>query len=130
MREADKLKIELTALSNILKDFVEINRDKMSSKAVLIHDLRDIGFSKIGDGKWALDLKMHGVSYVSFLLVFRGTAVDITEDHIIIVDGVETPVSKIRKPFTLTAVRYSRVVSEMLKRVEDLSKEMKGEADG
>ncbi len=120
MRESEILKIELISLSNTLKDFIEENRDKMSSKSILIHDLREIGFTKIGANKWAFDLKIHDISYVSFMLIFRGNAIDLTEDHIIIIDGKEEPLSSIRKPYTLTAVRYSRVIKELLSRVKAL----------
>jgi hypothetical protein len=121
MREAEQLKLELISLSESLKSFIETNRTKMSSKSVLIHDLRDIGFTKIGTSKWALDLKLHDVSYVSFMLVFRGTSVDITEDHMVVKDGVEMPSSNIEKPFTMTSVRYGRVVQELLKRTKELT---------
>ncbi len=121
MRESEQLKIELFALSESLKTFIENNRSKMSSKSVLIHDLRDVGFTKIGASKWALDLKLHDISYVSFMLIFRGTSVDITEDHMVVVDGQEVPYSNTSKPFTLTAVRYGKVMEELLKRTKELT---------
>jgi len=121
MRETQQLKLELVTLSKTLTSFIDTNRDQLSSKSVLLHDLKDIGFIKIGTGKWALDLKLHDISYVSFMLVFRGNSVDITEDHIIIENGKEIPLSKLRKPYTLTSVRYSRVVQELLDRVRDLT---------
>lgn len=121
MREADQLKLELVTLSKTLTSFIDASREELSSKSVLVHDLKDIGFVKIGTGKWALDLKLHDISYVSFMLVFRGNSVDITEDHIIVEDGKEIPLSKIRKPYTLTAVRYGRVVQELLGRVRELT---------
>jgi len=121
MRDADQLKIELLSLSESLKNFIEMNRNKMSSKSILIHDLRDVGFTKIGTSKWALDLKLHNISYVSFMLVFRGSAVDITEDHIVMEKGVEVPYSNIGKPFTMTSVRYGRVMQELLKRTKYLA---------
>ena len=121
MRETEQLKLELVTLSKTLTSFVDTNREQLSSKSVLLHDLKDIGFIKIGAGKWALDLKLHEISYVSFMLVFRGNSVDITEDHIIVENGKEIPLSKTRKPYTLTAVRYSRVVQELLERVRELT---------
>lgn len=127
MREAEQLKIELMTLSETLKSFITSNRDKMSSKSVLIHDLRDIGFVKLGATKWALDLKLHDISYVSFMLVFRGNAVDITQDHIVIEDGKEVPLSKIEKPYSLTAVRYAKVMPELLERVKALTTMFRGD---
>lgn len=121
MENTIELKRELSILSETLVDFIENSRKNLSSKSVLIHDLKNIGFFKIGGNKWALDLKMHDISYVSFIVMFRGGAVDITEDHMVIHDGKEIPISSLEKPFTLTSVRYSRVIDELLKRVKELS---------
>jgi len=129
MREAEELKIELLKLSSSLKVFMNNNRDKLSSQSVLIHDLRDLGFTKIGTKRWALDLKLHDISYVSFILEFRGNSVDLTEDHMIIAEGKEIPVSKVRKPYTLTSVRYGKVMGEMLGRVKELTEMFRGEMD-
>jgi len=129
VNDTELLKRELLELTHSLEKYTNDNRDNLSAKSRVIHDLKDIGFVKISATKWAFDIKEDGISYVSFIIVFRGRAVDITEDHIVVTDGKEVPVSSFQKPFTMMAVRYSKVVSELLARAQDLTKFFKGEID-
>ena len=127
MTDVNLLKKELQSLTESIQKYTTDNRDNLSAKTRIIHDIRDIGFVKISANKWAFDIRDHGVSYVSFILVFRGKAVDITEDHIVISEGGESPLSSFEKPFTLMSVRYSKVSEELLKRAQELSKFFRGE---
>ena len=127
MTNISLLKQELKILEESIVKYTKDNRDNMSAKSRLIHDLKDIGFVKISTTKWAFDIRNDGTSYVSFIIIFRGRAVDITEDHIIIQDGKESPTSTFKKPFTLMSVRYGKVSLELLDRVKTLSLFFKGE---
>jgi len=121
MSKTEELKRELQVLSDALVEYVGTNMERMTSKGALMHNLRDVGFTSVGESKFALNLKYHNKTYVSFLLSFRNGSVDITEDHIIVVDGKEEPLSSVRKPFTLIGVRYSKVIESLLNRVKELT---------
>lgn len=129
MSKTEELKKELQVLSDTLREYVGANMEKMTSKGTLMHDLRDIGFTSVGESKFALNLKYHNKTYVSFLLSFRNGSVDITEDHVVVVDGKEEPLSSIRKPFTLIGVRYGKVVEALLSRARELTSMFKEESN-
>lgn len=124
MITAGLVKFELERLQNVLNNKIERTKDNLSSQTVLKMNLIDTGFIKLSDSTYALDIKNRGKSYISFIITFRGKGVDIYEDHIVIEDKKEVPLSSIDKPFKLVSVRYNRVMEEIYKRVLSLSEEL------
>jgi hypothetical protein len=115
---------ELNKLTLILNTRIEKTKDKLNSKRKLAMDLEDIGFIKISNSKYTLDIRNHGLSYISFSVTFRGKAVDIHEDHLVLRNRKEVPVSEFGESFLLSSVRYNRAVEEIYKRVISLSGEL------
>ncbi len=114
------VRYEIEKLTIVLNDNIERTKDELNSKTKLIMNLLDIGFVKISQSKYNLDIQNRGKSYISFTITFRGKAVDIYEDHLVIKDGKEIPSSEIIDPFNLVSVRYSRVMGEVYNRASFL----------
>ncbi len=114
----------LLLLSSMLDDRIEKDKEKLNAKSNLIMDLRDVGFRKTFDTKYTYDIKNRGKSYITFTVVFKGRNVDILEDHLVIIDKKEVPLSTIENSFAIRSVRYSRVLSEIGERTRELCKEI------
>jgi hypothetical protein len=121
------VKLELDRLTSLLTTRVNINKRVLNSKRKLIMDLIDTGFKKISDTKYGLDIKNYGTSYVSFIVTFRGKAVDIHEDHLILVNRNEVPTSEFGNSFVLSSVRYGKAMEAIYRRVIELSEEFSKE---
>ena len=120
----EMVKLELSRLSTILNDRIDRKKNELSSKRRLIIDLIDIGFKKISDTKYSFDITNRDKAYITFMVNFRGKAVDIHEDHIVIKDKHEVTVSSLGKQFSLYSVRYGKATEAIYNRVIELSKEL------
>ena len=127
MLTAGELKLELDKLALVLDGRIERTKDTLNSKTKLLMDLSDVGFTKISDIKYSLDIKNRGRSYITFMLTFRGRNVDILQDHLVIYDKQEVPISTLNESYSRNAVRYGRVMEEIFDRasflITELSKE-------
>lgn len=118
------IRLELERLNSILANRIEQTKEELSSRDKLIMDLIDIGFKKISDKKYSFDIKNRGKSYITFMVIFRGKGVDIFEDHLVIRNKHEVPVSEFGESFSLYSVRYGRATEEIYKKVISLSEEL------
>ncbi len=125
----DLVRLELERLTVVLDNRIEKTKDKLNSKRKLIIDLMDIGFTKISDAKFSFDIRNHGTSYVTFTVIFRGKAVDIHEDHLVLRNRHEVPISEFGQSFNLVSVRYNKAIEAIYNRVIELSEELSQEDD-
>jgi len=127
MASPKELSNKLDILSSVLDEKIEHTKGKLSSKSKLIMDICDIGFKKISDKKYTMDIRNRNKSYITFALTFRGRSVDIHEDHLVIHEKHEIPSSQLGEDYNLTSVRYSKVLGEISSRAEEILQKFKEE---
>ena len=127
MTAVEKAIEKLNILSSTVDEKIEHSKSYLSARNKLIMDITDIGFKKISDTKYTIDIRSKNKSYVTFTFVFRNRSVDMYEDHLVVHNKNEVPSSRLGNDFSLMAVRYNKVLEELVDRAEALESNFRKE---
>ena len=122
MEDVATIKGALDKLSGAIEEYRTSKLSKLTAKELLLIKLKEAGFSKISDNKYALTLKKEEyISWVGITITFRGKSADIFMDHLHLSENQFVPASLDEKSYQMISVRYSRVMKTLSERIDELS---------
>lgn len=121
----DLVRRSIASLIEAVKQHAKKNRKKLTDKAKLLFDLREIGFKRISPTKWAYDVREFNKSCVSIIVDIKDGYVDIIEDHLIVKDGEEMLMSSVDGQYTIEKVAHKDAIKKIHYRIRELIKDFK-----